>query len=216
MSKKPSLQEYLKNNPGKGLNDYFEAYGQPEETTISTPPPVEENIQPQQDNTYVEQPRSYIDPTNAKKAKIDILNIIASLAIIAGFFLPWLNIEGFQNAEEFTLVSGMDIYSIFNNYKFEAFSDQSYYTIYLIPVGAITALIGELLRNWAVRIIGQMLAISFGFYWMYKFYYLFEKAEIRPEEMVLMDFIQYGFLIVLAGVIMYLVDIIRTTFGSQR
>lgn len=222
MNKKPSLQEFLSNNPEKGVNDYFKAYGHIEEApkvqpVVTTPQPKPiQNIA--QDNTLVVQPRSYIKDSSSKdKAKIDFLNIIASIAAVAAFFLPWINIEGFEKVEEeITIVNGIDMYSIFNAFSFEVFSDLSYYTIYFIPLGAIIALIGELMRNWAIRIIGQMLSISFACYWGYKIYYLFAKAEIRPEEMESLDFVQYGFMILAVGILLYFVDIMRTTFGNNR
>ncbi len=213
MSKKPSLQDFLRDNPGKGLNDYFEMYGQPEETAPVAQQPIQQDIQQE---SYVDTPRSYIKGNQKDQSSIDVLNIIASLAMMAAFFLPWVNVEGFKQAEELSTVSGLDMYSLFTHFDLESFSDLSYYTVYIIPLGALIALIGELMRNWAVRIIGQILAISFGVYWGIKLYFLYTAEGIHPEDLAVMDFLQYGYMIAIVGIILLLVDIFRTTFGSKR
>lgn len=226
MDNKPSLQEYLRSNPGKGLNDYFKKYGDPEPQVqpepVNPPQPEPEptpEIQPPAiDNTYVEQqPRSYITAPSKDKSKIDVINIIASVLVIVSFFLPWMDMTGFKHTEDLekATVTGMDMYTLFKLFNLESFSALSNYTIYLVAVGAIIALIGELMRNWAVRIIGQILTICFGFYWIYKIYYLFSHTEIHAADLVLTDYLQYGFFIMALGVILYFVDIMRTTFGNR-
>ncbi|MGK0391548.1 MAG: hypothetical protein ACI94Y_004315 [Maribacter sp.] len=217
MDNKPSLQEYLSTNPDKGLNDYFKKYGEPEPVIPPQPEPeLIPEVQPVAvDNTYVEQPRSYIATTNKVKPKIGIINIFASILVIAAFFIPWMDMTQFKEAGELEIVTGMDMYMVFNLFNLESFTDISNYTIYLIPLGAIIALIGELLRNWAIRSMGQILTICFGSYWVYKIYHLFSHTEIHAEELVLMDYLQYGFFIMVLGVVFYFVDIMRTTFGNR-
>lgn len=218
MNDKPSLKEFLSSNPGKGLNDYFELYGN-ENQNISTPTPEPSPTPPPpvttQDNTYVEQPKSYIDAPSNKKAKIDIINILASILILAGFFLPWMDMTQFKNTDDLEIVNGMDMYTAFSIFNLESFTDLSNYTIYLIIAGAAIALIGELIRNWAVRIIGQMLTFPFVIYWIYKLYCLYSHTEIHAEDLELMDYLQYGFFMVSAGALLYFIDIIRTTFGNR-
>lgn len=223
MSDKPSLKDFLQSNPGKGLNDYFEIYGN-EAPPKSPPQPVAPIAKPEpspvlpppvtQDNTYVDQPKSYIAAPNKKKDKIDIINIIASILIIAGFFLPWMDMEEFKEVGDLTIVNGMDMYTVFSIFNLESFTDLSNYTIYIILTGAVIALVGELMRNWAVRVIGQMLALPFGIYWTYKLYHLFS-TEIHSEDLALMDYLQYGFFLMLGGVLLYFIDILRSTFGNR-
>ena len=223
MDNKPSLQEYLSSNPDKGLNDYFKQYGEPEPQIqpepVAPPPPKPEptpEIQaPAIDNTYVDQPRSYIATKKKEKAKIGMINILASLLVIASFFLPWMDMTKFKNTDDLEMVTGMDMYTVFNLFNLESFTDISNYTIYLILLGAVIALFGELLRNWAIRSMGQILMICFGSYWIYKVYHLFSHTEIHAEELALMDYLQYGFFMMILGVILYFVDIMRTTFGNR-
>jgi hypothetical protein len=225
MDNKPSLQEYLSSNPDKGLNDYFKRYGEPEPQvqpeSVNPPPPKPETepipeVQPAAvDNTYVEQPRSYIATNKKEKAKIDIINILASLLVIASFFLSWMDMTKFKNTDDLEMVTGMDMYTVFKLFNLESFTDISNYTIYLIPIGAAIALVGELLRNWAIRSMGQILTICFGFYWIYKVYHLFSHTEIHAEELALMDYLQYGFFMMVLGAILYFADIMRTIFGNR-
>lgn len=216
MNEKPSLKEYLQSNPGKGLNDYFEIYGK-EEVPVSAPTPVQNLTPPPpvaQDNNYVEQPKSYIAAPSQQKTKVDIMSLLASILVVMGFFLPWIDMEEFKEAGDLAMVNGMDMYTVFSIFNLESFTDLSNYTIYLILAGAVIAFVGELMKNWAVRIIGQMVVIPFGLYWAYKLYYLFS-TEIHPEELTLLDYLQYGFFIVLGGVLLYFIDILRTTFGNR-
>ena len=221
MNEKPSLKEFLESNPGKGLNDYFNIYGNEEAPApVSTPvvdivpvPPTPAPVA--QNNKHVEQPRSYIASPTKQKVKVDIMSLLASILIVMGFFLPWMDMEKFNDAGDLTMVNGMDMYRVFSIFNLESFTDISNYTIYIILIGTIIAFVGELMKNWAVRVIGQMLAIPFGLYWAYKLYHLFSHTEIHAEELALLDYIQYGFFLVLGGVLLYFIDIIRTTFGNR-
>lgn len=201
MDKKPSLQEFLRKHPGKGLNDYYKKYGDP----ASVPPPS------------VDKPRSYITRPKREKSKVNFLSVVASVLLLAGFFLPWLDVSLLQGQEAgaSSFASGWDMQKVYSRLSLPQFSATSHLTSYLIPVGAVVALFGELLRHWPSRSIGQVLGLSFSAYWLYKLYVLLIKSDYAPTEPAWDSLLQYGFIPLGLGMVYYFIDILWTLAGKR-
>ncbi len=250
MDNKPTLKEYLKNNPGKGLNDYFLEWGQdpepkhpeyhpPEEYKAPPPPPppppkpeppkepileqyqqkqpFNQNRQAvQQDNTFVNtQPKSYLAPTKSGKAKISILSILGASLVIAAIFLPWISVEGIKGFKGITMVGGMEMPDTIEKLMGYAHS-LIYHTIYAIPAGGVIALLGEISRNWVLRILGQVIAVAFGIFWIFTLYssHVHITTGLKMEDLELFKYLQYGTFMMVGGISLFFIDMIKIMFGK--
>lgn len=74
----PKLNEWLKENPGKGVNDYFKTFPSANKGKSNAPMP---EITP------------FKGPMNQhqKQKEQDLLVVVFSLVVIIAFFLPWLD-----------------------------------------------------------------------------------------------------------------------------
>ncbi len=235
MDKKPSLQEYLKNNPSKGLNDYYEEYGH-----IETPPPVEPQYTPpqqqytppppqqqqqyipptQQQPVYHDAANSYLPPPKKKKdSSISPISIIGGLLVLAGIALPWISVETLPKLfEKITTINGYQMPDSITKI-FDVSSSLIYQSIYMIPLGGLLAILGEFTRNWALRIFGQVLVVCFGIYWIYTLmsshgHITDMKEGLKVKDLELFKYLQYGTYITLGGIFFFCIEIIRTMFGK--
>ncbi len=227
--KKPTLQEYLRNNPSKGLNDYYNEFGEPENTFQNKsynnppppPPPPVQQQQPQNNynnpaynNPVTNDPNALYDWEKKKKTTISFVAIIAALLIIASMFLPWLDLTEVKKLKDLEIINGYGLSaSIFSLLQEE--DSMIYKTIFAIPIGAIIALIGEFTRNWMIRSLGQVVVVAFGLYWIYLLYssYNITVEEYKLEAFEMTQYFQYGVYMVLGGILLFFIEIGRTMFG---
>ncbi len=293
MDKKPTLKEFLRDNPNKGLNDYFQEWGQdpepvhpeyhpPQENINPTPPPTPvepppvveqppiqqyqpptpppvveqppvQQYQPpspppptkqyqnpqqqyqnpqqqyqnpqqqyqvnkppvQQDNTYVNQPKSYLTPTRSAKTKVSILSILGAILVIAALFLPWINVESLKGFKDIVTVTGLNMPEAFE--KIMGYQHTLlYHTIYAITAGGAIALLGEISRSWVLRILGQVIAVAFGIFWIYNLYtsYGHITTELNIKDLELFKYLQYGSFMMVGGITLFFLDMLRTMFGK--
>ena len=193
---KPTFQEWKKDNPRKNINDYFQLY-----------PEAKNNpIVPKEAFTH---PPPIINIPSVKKGKsLDILLIFSSIAIVAGFFLPWINVSFFKIGLQ--IISGKELPNHISNIYAELPPDFTK-TIYIIPIGAFLVLVGETLRVWQLKAFFEVLVcISFG-YWLYTFHTIFNQSMSKwGVEIDLTSYYEMGIIITMVGVIYYVISILRS------
>jgi hypothetical protein len=182
----PTLQEWLAQNPRKGINDYFLEY------------PEAYNA-PQQQKQYINTSASL--PINEdlaiKNTSVDIGIIIFGLVVIAGFFLPWVHISflGTFNLVEW---NGLGLASMFK--QLQLGNPWFIKTVYLIPVAALFMIVTELQKATTLRYICQITIITLAATWCLRLITLV--ALIAHEfslKIQITDFLAYGFYIILLG-----------------
>ena len=131
-------QEWLRKNPHKTLNDYYN------EVSQSLTPIKNEPIR-----HVIRERIVYI-----KKENNSLRNLAAFICIIT-FFLPWIS-TSFSSLLE---VKKTGFY-IVSNYKEMGLGKYPLYTLWLIPIGGILTIISSIGRFWLLRTVSVLGIIS--------------------------------------------------------
>jgi len=199
----PTLDEWRRKNPGRGVNEYFKKYPRPE---VHSQPPITPTPQP----TPVT-PAAPIAPiiitTKKKKRNLFYGNILFSILILIGFFLPWIKVEAFKFLKVVE-TNGMDIPKLFDfiNPKSNPLFHQA---IYAIPAGALISLLGEFFNKWMAKLSGQFISLLGFCYLMYLLYSAIETSNLKIEYT---DILAYGFYMTALGIAFYVFDMF---FGEK-
>lgn len=207
-NQKPSLNEYLRSNPGKGVNDYFSKYGGREDTTASNQPILTGSPN-----------KNY---ASSRSIRIEWFTIIISLGMIGAFFLPWISSDLFIVVTEDPgaeivlteeLVTGMQIPEHFANWEtsFVIIPDQ-FVAHYLILIGAGLALVGALLSWYWLKFFGAAISTMLVARWLIVLRVMAYSEQFAEQGIDIWTFIQMGTYAAAACAVLYLVDFIREWF----
>ena len=197
--KKPTLQEWKRNNPGKSLNEYFKEYPATSDNWsgnfIANSYPKTQSVQTNQ---------------SIEKEPIDIGSILVSLMIIVAFFLPWIDIK-LLGMFSFGKISGFKLPNILEGaYLGSPPSDVK--SIYLIPICAFFAIVAET-RKSRLKPVVQVIAILIAIYWFYQIKqlitYLGYQLGVQLDPL---KFFSFGIHLTFLGCIFYAYDVIREFF----
>ncbi|MEZ5043661.1 MAG: hypothetical protein R2828_27440 [Saprospiraceae bacterium] len=207
-NQKPSLKEYLRANPGKGLNDYFSKYGGSEDTTASTQPiltgPLNKN------------------DTSSRSIRIEWFGIIISLGMMGAFFLPWISSDLFVVVTEDpgteivlteALVTGMQIPEYFANWETSFVSIPDHFLAhYLILIGAGLALVGALFNWYWLKFFGAAISTMLVVRWLIVLRVMAHSEQFATQGIDIWPFIQMGTYTAATCAVLYVVDFIREWF----
>jgi hypothetical protein len=222
MNNKPTLKEFLRNNPGKGLNDYYKEYGDIKDSrplTIQPVPPPPPQKKPKSEVVHVVDRSDEFPPPPPppKRPGLDAITIVAAMMVIVAFFLPWINVSEFKAFKDLAVyIPGYELFDSMG-LLYESPPPPLFYTIYLIPAGGLITLLGELVRSWVIRIMGQVLVVSFSIYWAFEIHQIFLYAQeaLKMEDLQLLKFLHYGFYLSCFGAVLLFIDLLRTLFGNR-
>lgn len=202
MKEKVNYQEWVLQNPGRSINDFYREF-----PSIQKTAPSNFITQP------ITQPITQFNSQNEFEAEvvnsnIDIGNIIFSIGILIGFVLPWIDIK-FLGVVSIGESSGFDLPKILINFV-EQTDSMHYrlYSIYLIPIGAVMSLFGETIRSEFLRSTGQILSICSLLLWSCVFYYLVKSVGLESYGIDLYQVMSFGFYASLIGCAYYFYDVI--------
>lgn len=192
MATRPSLNEWKRDNPGRAIHEYFEEY--PEDTTTQFQPTVVPPI------PLPQKPKK-------KKTSISILNILCSILVGVGFMMPWIDIALFETVEDITEGTGNQLSAILA-FLIKDLHEVVYESIKLIPIGAFSALLGEVLRSWLLKALGQIAVVMVFILWTFLIYRMVQVTEHELEtQLVYTQLFGYGFYLTGVAVLYYLYDI---------
>ncbi len=190
----PSLNEWKRSNPGKGVNEYYKAYPNSKAAT----PIATNHFQP---------------PilTSAVKEEISIGNIIFSVMIIVGFMLPWIDIKPFRLIQLIES-NGYHLPRIIE--KFTTVSSKMLLnSIYLIPVGALVCIFAETTRNFTLKLFSQIIVVFALIYWVVLLYQLIASFENQFHISIeYVKILSYGFYLTCFATCYYIYDLF---FGDK-
>lgn len=241
----PSMQEWLKNNPGKGINAYYKKFPkQPKSTQNKTqmwvprppvvePPPVVVPPPPVIKQQPIVQtppppPRVIYQPPpqqpiyqhipQKKKTSVDLGTLFSSILVIGAFFLPWLDTQLLTLFDlDIVGTTGQKLPDILGKiYEGKGLPDYQLMSIFVIPVGAAIVLLSESLRFWLGRALGQIIVICALVYWTSFLMQLITYTSIeKTVELDMMQIFSLGFYLSVLGGLYYSLDLLRGIFGGR-
>ncbi len=195
---KPSMREWMRDNPGKGMNDYFSKFGQGTDLSALASPVQASPI---------------ITPAPQKSTKrIEWFTMLISAGMIASFFQPWIDGRLFE-LQDAIFFTGMEIPAAYANWEkpFILIPDKLL-GHYIIPIAAAVALIASLLRWYWVKFLGAALSMVFVARWIWILIVMAGSEQFIELELDMWSLIQMGTYAAVACAGLYLVDFIKEWF----
>lgn len=192
------MREWMNDNPGKGMNDYFSKFGQSTDLSALVSP-----IQ-----------ASPIIQSAQKKSirRIEWFTMLISAGMIASFFQPWIDGRLFE-LEDIILFTGMEIPDAYANWEkpFILIPDKLL-GHYIIPIAASLAIIASLLRWYWLKFLGAALSMVFVARWIWILVVMSGSEQFIESELDMWSLIQMGTYAAVACAVLYLVDFIKEWF----
>jgi hypothetical protein len=190
-----NFNEWKKENPGKSINEF---YAGNHSNSDSTPISKEVYVNPS-NQTYSNQ---YIGHTQSSAIeRYDLGNFTFSILILIAMLLPWLDTSFFL-MEGLAQVNGLELYKVlkfiwaFNTVEIPPILMKSFY---LIPIGAILSLFGEVVKKDFLISFGQMSNVVATGFWSYLFYTWYSNVNSQFYELI-----SYGYYLALIGSLFYI------------
>lgn len=193
----PSYTDWKKDNPGKSLNEYYAKF-----------PPVRV---PKQYNTPVPGvlPINQALQNSTKKGALyyiyRVFVLVASFAIIVGFFLDLIDLSALDSIN-IIHQNGLELPKSLA--QFIDIPPRVLHTIYIIPIGALFAIIAQLLNNWS-KIFAELAAISTFIYWVSLLIsFLNALSKSIDSTIDITSIIGLGGYLIIFGCICYIIDVV--------
>ena len=197
-NQKPSLQEWMRDNPGSGVNEYFAKYGDTGQTPFSQP--------------IIQQPIITQVPKQRRRRPFEWFTILISLGMIYAFFQPWIQVVLFEVEDKLT-ATGMEIPTDYASWEagFVLVPDKMQ-GHYLILAGAVMALLGALLRWYWLKFFGAALSVMLVARWIIVLVVWAGSEQFIETEQDMWSFIEVGTYAAVGCAGLYLIDFIKEWF----
>lgn len=188
----------MRDNPGRGVNEYFSKYGDTGQTPFSQP--------------IIQQPIITSSPKPKHKRPFEWFTILISLGMIYAFFQPWVQVILFEIEDKLT-ATGMEIPTDYASWEagFVLVPDKMQ-GHYLILVGAVMALIGALLRWYWLKFFGAALSVMLVARWVIVLVVWAGSEQFLETEQDMWSFIEWGTYLAVACAGLFLIDFIKEWF----
>lgn len=195
---KPTLQEWMRDNPGSGVNEYFSKFGDTGQTPFSQP--------------IVQQPIITQPQRVRRRRPFEWFTILISLGMIYAFFQPWVQVVLFEIEDKLT-ATGMEIPTDYASWEagFVLVPDKMQ-GHYLILAGAIMALLGALLRWYWLKFFGAAISVMLVARWIIVLVVWAGSEQFLETEQDMWSFIEMGTYVAVGCAGLYLVDFIKEWF----
>ena len=187
-----NFNEWKKENPGKSINDFYES-------NPNTKPSSADMYAKPNNLTYAHQFES--SNQSSVSESHDLGNIIFSILILIAMLLPWLD-TSFFFLDGLAKVNGLELYKVlkliwaFNTVEIPPILMKSFY---LIPIGAVLSLFGEVIKKDFMINVGQLANVLATAFWSYLFYTWYTNVNSQ-----FYDLISYGYYLALIGSMFYI------------
>ena len=187
----PTLNEWKTSNSGKSINDYFREF-----------PNAKTNIS----GTQIA--NSYIQPIVEKSKRDTNYGVIVfSLIIAVGFVLPWVDIK-LLNVFKVFQTNGYHMPTVMKTI-INGSHTIAYNSIYLIPLGALMAIFGEVSDKWMIKMTSQIIVVLVLVYWAILLFQIVKSAEyLLGIAVQFTKIFSYGFYLTCLASLYYIYDMI--------
>jgi len=188
----PTLNEWKATNPGKSINDYFREFPNAKTNTTSSVQTVNPYIAPN-----VEQ--------SVNKTNYGV--IIFSLLIAVGFILPWVDVK-LLNVFKLFQSNGYNMPTVVKT-VINGLPTVAYNSIYLIPIGALMAVFGEVSNKWMIKMTSQIIVVFVLIYWTILLLQILKAVEYQLGiQIQFTKIFSYGFYLTCMASLYYVYDMI--------